>query len=250
MTLGLEPERRRGSRLARRLVALAVVLAMVPLVVLVVLDLRLTTALDRIDDAFTGLGARPAPATDGSVTMLMLATGTARADSPDLTWMPDDPAVISALFVTVSGDRRQVNVDWLPLRGPILAGISDSAPSSSVGAAEEWTGTRVDHLAVIDWPTFAQLGRDNEVTDVLPPGAGRGEQQAYLREVLEDTLHAEMRKEPWTLYKALHTTAEGMAVEDGWSTFDMNRLVFSLRDMRSAQIVLGALDRPLTKIGE
>lgn len=238
------------SRTARRLLAILACLALVPLVVLAAFDWRLTSALTRIDGAFDGLGDRVPAATDGSVTMLMLATGDGTATSPALQWMPDDPTVESVLFVTISGDRRQVNVDWLPLRGRVLAGVKDGAPSASVAAAESWTGKRVDHLAVVDWATFSALGRDNDVPLELAAGAGRGEQQAYLREVLEDTLHAEMRKEPWTLYNALHTVAEGMAVEDGWSTFDMNRLVFSMRDLRSAQIVLGAVDEPVTKIGE
>lgn len=243
---GSERSRKQSSQLVRRLVALVIVMVLVPLIALAAVDLRLTSALDRIDNAFTGLDDRPALATDGSVTMLLLATGVGRPDDPSLAWRPGDPRVAAAVFVTISGNRQQVNLDWLPLRGPVRAGLSDAVPSSSVAAAEAWTGRRVDHLAVIDWSTLARLGHDNDVTDELAPGAGRGQQQAYLREVLEDTLHAEMRKEPWTLYRALHTTAEGMAVEEQWSAFDMFRLVFSLRDMRSAQIVFGAIDEPAT----
>lgn len=248
-SIGLLAPRPPHSRAAKRLLAVMACLALVPLVVLAAFDWRLSSALTRIDGAFDGLGDRPA-ATDGSVTMLMLATGNGTAQSPTLDWMSGDPTVVSAMFVTISGDRRQVDVDWLPLRGRVLAGVTDSAPSASVAAAEWWTGRRVDHLAVVEWSAFSELGRDNDVPLVLPAGASRGAQQAYLREVLVDTLHAEMRKEPWTLYNALHTVAEGMAVEEGWSTFDMNRLVFSLRDLRSAQIVFGAVDEPVTKIGE
>jgi len=237
----------RGRRLVR---AALVVLVLVPLIVLLLFDWRLSSALSRIDGAFDGLRDRPPAAADGSVTMLMLGTGEGTASSPALSWMPGGPTVVSAMFVTVSGDRRQVDVDWLPLREGVLAGLADSQPSGSVGAAESWTGRRVDHLAVVDWAAFSELGHDNAVPLVLPSGADRGEQQAFLREVLENTLHAEMRKEPWTLYRALHTVAEGMAVEEGWSMFDMNKLVFSLRDLRSARIVFGAIDEPLTKIGD
>ncbi len=249
VSIGLVPPTRH-SRTARRLLAIFACLALVPLVVLAAFDLRLSSALTRIDGAFDGLGVRPAAATDGSVTMLMLGTGDGTANSPELTWMSGDPTVVSAMFVTVSGDRSQVNVDWLPLRGRVLDGVSDGAPSSSVAAAESWTGRRVDHLAVVEWSALSELGRDNGVPLELAAGAGRGAQQAFLREVLEDTLHAEMRKEPWTLYNALHTVAEGMAVEEGWSTFDMNRLVFSMRNLRSFEIVFGAMDAPVTKIGE
>lgn len=241
----LERPREPRSRTARLLVAVVAFLVLVPLIVLAAFDLRLTTALGRIDGAFTGLGERTPAAADGSVTMLMLATGNASVNNPELTWMPGDPHVQTAMFVTISGDRRQVNVDWLPMRARIVSGLSDSQPSGAVAAAESWTGRRVDHLAVVDWSVFADLGHDNRGPEQLPPGAGRGQQQAFLRTVLEGTLHAEMRKEPWTLYRALHTVAEGMSVEEGWSTYDMNRLAFSLRDLRSAQIVFGARDEPI-----
>ena len=228
----------------------AVLLVLVPLLVAGLVAVRLSTALTRIDGAFDGLDDRPPAATDGSFTMLMLATVEDAGSGPALAWMPGEPGVVSALFVTVSGDRRQAEVNWLPLRGAVLTGLVDDAPSSAVAAAESWTGHRIDHLAVVEWSVFSQLGHDNDVREELDPRAGRGQQQAYLREVLVDTLHAEMRKEPWTLYNALHTVAEGMAVEDGWSSFDMFALVFSLRNMRSAQILLGSSDEPITNFGE
>lgn len=247
VSIGLLAPRAPRSRLTSWVVAVVAFLVVVPLIALAAFDWRLSSALTRIDGAFDGLGARASAATDGSVTMLMLATGPGTATSPELTWMAGEPSVVSAMFVTISGDRRQVNVDWLPLRGRVLAGVSDAAPSSSVAAAESWTGRRVDHLAVVEWSALSELGRDNDVRNELAPGAGRGQQQAYLREVLIDTLHAEMRKEPWTLYNALHTVAEGMAVEEDWSTLDMNRLVFSLRDLRSAQILIGSADEPVDR---
>ena len=242
VALSMVPPTTPRSRAARRLLVLVACLVLVPLVVVAAFDWRLSSALTRIDGAFDGLADRPPAAADGSVTMMMLATGEGTASSPVLAWMPGEPTVVSAMFVTISGDRRQVDVDWLPLRGRVLTGVADAAPSGSVAAAESWTGRRVDHLAIVDWSAFSALGRDNETRLVLPAGASRGAQQAFLREVLDDTLHAEMRKEPWTLYRALHTVAQGMAVEDGWSAFDMTRLMFSLRDLRSAQIVFGAID--------
>lgn len=243
--LHLERPREPRSRTARVLMAILACLVLVPMVALVVLDLRVTTALGRIDGAFDGLGERRPAATDGSVTMLMLATGDAPDANPSLAWMPQDPDVVSAMVVTISGDRLGVDVDWLPLRGAIRRGLEESQASGSVAAVENWTDRRVDHLAVVDWAAFADLGGANGGPSELP-GPGRGQQQAFLRGVLENTLHAEMRKEPWTLYRALHTVAEQMSVEEGWSTYGMNRLVFSLRDLRSAQITFGSLDAPVT----
>lgn len=236
---------------AQRRVRIALIgLVLVPLVVLAALDWRLSSALTRIDGAFAGLEDRPPAATDGSVTMLMLGTGQGRANSPTLAWMPDDPTVVSALLVTISGDRLSSRVDWLPLGDSILDGVADTRPSSSVAAVEAWTGQRVDHLAVVDWAAFSELGQDNGVPLELAPGAGRADQQAVLRQVLDESLHTSMRKKPWLLYRAMHTMASGMAVEQGWSTVDMHVLAISLRDLRSASIVFGVAGPGVPKMGE
>ena len=116
----------------RRLPAALALLVLLPLILLAFLDWRLSSALSRIDGAFDGLDERPPAATDGSVTMLMLGTGEGAAGSPKLTWMPGDPTVVSALFVTISGDRLESYVDWLPLRDSVQEGLADSRPSASV----------------------------------------------------------------------------------------------------------------------
>ena len=222
-----------------------VVLLLVPLAVLAMLDWRLSSALSRVDGAFDGLDDRPPAATDESVTMLMLGTGQGTASSPRLAWMPGDPTVVSAMVVTISGDRLTSYVDWLPLREGILDGVTDSRPSSSVAAAESWTGRRIDHLAVVEWVALSELGQDNGVLVELAPGAGRVAQQAVLRDVLDESLHTAMRKKPWMIYRAMHTVASGMAVDQEWSMLDMNLLAISLRDLRSAQILFGSADEPV-----
>jgi hypothetical protein len=57
-----------------------------------------------------------------------------------------------------------------------------------------------------------------------------------LRRVLEDTLHAELRKQPWRLHQMLGTVADGTALDEEWSLVDLDLLVVSLRDLRSADI--------------
>lgn len=235
------------ARVRRRVLAVIVVIAVIPLLVLAVADWRLASALSRIDGAFDGLDDRPPAATDGSVSMLMITTGEDLTTSPSLTWMPDQPSVVSVLFVTVRGDRREAYVDWLPLREEVLAGVVGERPSAAVAAAESWTGRRVDHLAVVEWSVFSELGRDNGVPLHVMPEAGRRVQQEFLLQVLENTLHSEMRMQPWALYRGLRTVAEGMAVEEGWATYDMNRLVFSLRNMRSYEIHFGDADQPSSR---
>ncbi|UUZ60433.1 hypothetical protein [Nocardioides sp. B-3] len=191
----------RGRRLPGATIAFIV---LAPLVVLVLADWRLSSAPGRIDGAFDGLDDRPPAASDGSVTMLMLATGEGTANSPTLSWMPGDPTVVSALFVTIIGDRRGAYVEWLPLRDDVLAGVADERPAAAVAAAESTTARRVDHPAVIEWSTFAELGHDNDVPLRVTPEASSSIRREYLRQVLEYTLHGEMRKEPLMLYRAPH----------------------------------------------
>jgi hypothetical protein len=105
-----------------------------------------------------------------------------------------------------------------------------------VAAVESWSGRRVDHLIALDWRTFAQLAADNGVPATYRYGSARGAQHDYLRDVLEGTLHAELRKQPLDLYRALSTVAGGAAVDDEWSLLEMDRFVLHLRDLRSADI--------------
>ncbi len=159
----LEPARQEAAQSkGRRVVRVALVLVvLVPVLAFVVLDWRLATAPTRIDGVFDGLAARPPAATDDSVTILLLVTGDDQVDGPALAWMPGGPKVSSTLLVTIAGNRRQVAVDWLPMRGRVLAGLSERSPSQSVAGVETWTGRRVDHLGVVGWSAFADLNRAN-----------------------------------------------------------------------------------------
>ena len=68
---------------------------------------------------------------------------------------------------------------------------------------------------------------------VTGPLQGQG-----LDELLEATLHTELRTQPVTLYRDLRTVAGGVALDDDWSLFELDLLVLSLRDLRSAHILL------------
>jgi hypothetical protein len=176
-----------------------------------------------------------------------LTRGALKANRSPSPAPPPPKRNLLPIFVTISGDRLSSRVDWLPLRASILDGLSSSRPSASVAAVEAWTGRRVDHLAVVEWAAFSDLGHDNGVLVDLAPGAGRAAQQAVLREVLDESLHTAMRKKPWLLYRAMHTVASGMAVEQEWSTVDMHALAISLRDLRSAEILLGSAGAPVAE---
>ena len=130
--------------------------------------------------------------------------------------------------------RRAVgSVPWWPPR----------PPSATVAAVEDWSGRRVDHLVAIDWRTFVRLAGDNGVDPAYAYGSGPAVQHDFLRRVLEGTLHAELRKQPLNLFRALLTTADGTAVDDGWSVIELDGMVLSLRNLRSHEIAF-SMARP------
>lgn len=158
--------------------------------------------------------------------------------------------------------------------GKINWAYSLGGPSLTVATVEKLTGIRVDHLAVIDWEGFKALtdhvgGVDINVPETVHDSANDvtwtagvhhldGEeallyvrqryglpggdfdrvkrQQAFLRAVMQASLHQEMRKDPKLLYGFLATVARSVSVDSGWSTADMARLAFSMRDFRSANL--------------
>ena len=193
--------------------------------------------LTRIEGAFTGLGQRPAPTDDGSMTVLVIgadqrpATG---ASGPG--WLPGAGAM-AVLVVRLSADRASARVASLPLTGEIASAV-DAGQAAAVGAVEDLTGVRVDHLAVLEWSALHRLSGVSRplVGPVGDANERAAADQVYLREVAEDSLHAELRKQPWTLYHLADVMAGALAIDDQWSSFDLARLVVSLRNLRSGDI--------------
>jgi hypothetical protein len=122
-------------------------------------------------------------------------------------------------------------------------GLGARPASAAVAAVESTVGRRVDHVMAIDWQTFAELAADNGVDASYRYGSAPVAQHDYLRLVLEGTLHAELRKQPLALYRALRTTASGVAIDDTWSVVELDLLVLHLRDLRSADISFAAAAR-------
>ncbi len=152
--------------------------------------------------------------------------------------------------------------------------FSSARPALAVQTVEHLTGVRVDHLAVIGWEGFGQLADavggvtvDVARTVVDPergvtwaagehvldartalayvgqrsglPGGDLDQvrrQQNFLRLLMEDSLHAEMRKSPRMLFDFLDVVTRNLAVDDDWSTSDLAALAVSLRSLRTADI--------------
>ena len=167
----------------------------------------------------------------------------------------------------------------------INAALSYGGPRLAVQTVEDLTGVRIDHLAVVDWSGFVALtdavgGVDVDVPTTVEDShnhvvwtAGRhhldgaqsllyvrqryglpggdldrvARQQAFLRSLMQASLHQEMRKDPRMLYDFLDTVTSHVSIDDDWSASSMARLVLSLRNLRSADI--GYLTAPVAGFG-
>lgn len=143
-----------------------------------------------------------------------------------------------------------------------------------VDTVEHLTDVRIDHLAMVDWDGFKALtdqvgGVDVDVPTTVTDSArqitwtqGRhhldgaqalayvgqryglpggdldrvARQQAFLRSLMQTSLHQEMRKDPRELYGFLGTVTRHLTVDADWSATSMVKLMASLRNLRSANI--------------
>lgn len=156
----------------------------------------------------------------------------------------------------------------------INAAFSYEGPNLAVATVEGLTGLHIDHLAVVDWDGFKALTDAVGGIDVTVPktvtDSARGitwtagehkldgeqalayvgqryglpggdldrvkRQQAFLRTLMQASLHQEMRKNPRMVYGFLDTVAQHLSVDSGWSTKDMATLAFSLRGLHTSEI--------------
>jgi LCP family protein required for cell wall assembly len=156
----------------------------------------------------------------------------------------------------------------------INSAFSYGGPSLAVATVEALTDVRIDHLAVIDWEGFRELtDAVGGVTVTVPRTvhdaargitwtAGRhrldgqqaldyvgqryglprgdldriGRQQNFLRELMEDSLHTQMRTSPSMVLDFVDTVTRNLSVDAEWSAHDMATLALSLRSLRTADI--------------
>jgi LCP family protein required for cell wall assembly len=156
----------------------------------------------------------------------------------------------------------------------INAAFSYGGPSLAVATVEALTDVRIDHLAVIDWEGFRELtdavggvtvtvrrtvhdtargitwtaGRHTldgqQALDYVGQryGLPRGEldrvrrQQTFLRELMADSLHTQMRTSPSMILDFVDPVTRNLSVDAEWSAHDMAILALSLRNLRTADI--------------
>lgn len=222
------------ARVLRRVAATALVACVALGLAGIVADVALVGRLDRIEGAFDGLGDRP-PDAPGR-TFLMVGTRPGTDGGPDVPWLPGEQSVESVALVDVAADGLSARVATMPDRSGVAPEAASPAPRDTVRAVEDWSGRRVDHVIAIDWDTFTRLAEHDGVETSYAWGSGPRAQQQFLQEVMDRVLHQELRKRPLDLLRVLGTTADGTAVDAGWSVLELDRLVLSLRNLRSHAI--------------
>lgn len=221
------------ARFLRRLLRAGLVLALLVALLGIGVSVAMTQRLDRIEGAFDGLAMRPEPAPGHTFLMVGTRPGGSGSDVP---WLDGEQSVEAVMLIDVAPDGMSARVDTLPQSSGVGPVATSSSPRSVVAAVEAWSGRRVDHLLAIDWRTFVRLARDNGVDPAYAYGSLPAVQHDFLRRVMEGTLHAELRKQPFNLYRALSTTASGTTIDDDWSVFELDRLLVSLRNLRSRHL--------------
>lgn len=224
-----------------RWITVSVSLVLIGLLLVAVLNVHLVGKAERIPGAFDGLASRPPEAPGLTVLMVGTIPGGAEHDASraDVPWVPGSQSLESVVLVEIAEDRRHVEVLALPVGAAMRAAVAEPAASTIVAAVEAWSGRRVDQLLALDWTALESLARERGSSATYEVGSGLPDQLAFLRTVVTDSLEAELRREPLALYRALSTTASGAAIDEAWSLLDLDRLVISLRNLRTAQITYG-----------
>lgn len=176
---------RRGQGLLIALLSVAVVIAGT-LGVLGLIQHRITTQLDYIDDPFASLTDRPTatePAAGTAAPMNILVLGSdSRISAGDPSdWEYGAQRTDAIMLVHISGDRESVQVmsiprdSWVSIPGygeaKINAAYSFGGPSLMIETIENLTGVRIDHFAIADFESFAALTDElGGVEITLPDG--------------------------------------------------------------------------------
>jgi LCP family protein required for cell wall assembly len=191
------PRRRTGRRALIGLFACVAALALAAVGGLVYLQSELSGQVNRIDNVFTGLQDRPARSSVGTAgdALNILVMGTDRrseaattgSDATRAEWVPGAQRTDTIMILHVDGDRKGASLisvprdAWVDVPGygmnKINAAFSFAGPSLAVQTVEDYTGVRIDHLAVIDWTGFETL------TDTL------GGVTVTVPRTIEDTRH-------------------------------------------------------------
>jgi len=283
------PRRRTGRRALIGLFACVAVLALAAVGGMVYLQSELAGQVNRIDNVFTGLEDRPARSTAGTAgdALNILVMGTDRrsetattgSDATGAEWVPGAQRTDTIMILHVDGDREGASLisiprdAWVEVPGygmnKINAAFSLAGPSLAVRTIEDYTGVRIDHLAVIDWTGFETLTDTlGGVTVTVPRtiedtkhnvvwtkgeqtldgaqalmyvrqryGLPNGDfdrirrQQAFVRSLMRSSIKTLRGSNPKAAYDLLDATTRTVTVDEGWEFDQMRELTLDLREL-------------------
>ncbi len=285
---GPAPRRRRGRRLLAWTLAVLLVLAGGAFGGLLWAADHYASSVRRIPDAFPTLPAsEQPPAVPHSGQTFLLVGLDARSDEPTTgrdakapAWQAGAQRSDTMMLMHISADRKSVALvsiprdTWVPVPGhgkaKINAAYSWGGPALTVRTVQDFTGIRVDHLAVIDWNGFRALTDAVGGVDITIPrtieakgdarewlagthhmdgaeallyvrerhGLPGGDldrtkrQQNFLRALMLKTMDSGTLASPSKLTALLGTIGDVASVDDRLSNTDLYDLAWSLRDIR------------------
>ena len=136
----------------------------------------------------------------------------------DVSWLPGEQSVEAVMLVEVGPDGRSARVESVPLPYDDRVGGSVARPASaSVAAVESWSGRRVDHVMAIDWQTFASWPPTTTWTPPTATDRPASPSTTTSAWCWRAPSTPSCASSPSHLYRALRTTASGVAIDDDWS---------------------------------
>lgn len=279
---GARRKRRNPAKITFMVIAGVLVLALAAAgVYLVVLGQSFDSGTHKLASVFPDEANRPAESTTGAQNILLLGSDT-RAENDgsleDLTGQRSDTMMVAH----IPADKKQVYVmsilrdSWLEIPGhgsaKINAALSFGGVPLAVETVEELIGSRIDHVAVIDFEGFKGVtdalgGVDVDSTTNFSAGGYQffegaqqlngdqalafvrerssfadgdyqraRNQQAYLKAVLGKTLSAKTLSDPAKLSALVGSIAPYLAVDEDLNSAYLGGMALGMTGLRSDNI--------------
>jgi len=272
------------------LIAMLLVPALMLAAVAVYLDRRLA-GIDRVPLEIPEAGRPVRPPSAGDSLNILVVGADNGDEGVDIaaalangSWVPGQHRSDTLMVVHITADRRQVDVVSLPRdsyvaipghgQDKINAAFSYGGPSLLVQTVEQFTGMRIDHVAIMDWNGFRDLSAAVGGVEIYIPhtfrdpvhgntwtegyhilagdealeyvrtryGLPNGDfdriqrQQNFVRELMRKLMAAGTVTNPARFLDVLGTLTSDLTVDDDFSSHEIEALAWSLRHVRPSDV--------------
>ena len=234
-------------------------------------------SVQTLADPFSGISKiedvpeRPAQPEDDTppVNFLVLGSDSRVSAGDPSQWEAGAQRTDAFMIAQISGDRKSVSVmsiprdSWVAIPGhgeaKINSAFSYGGPTLTIATVEQLTGIHIDHVAVVDFTSFAELtdalGGVELTSETEGTRTYTGEealafvrerkslpggdfdrvrrQQLWMKAVLEKTLTAETLSDPAKLLSLYNSISPYIALDNGLGITDIISLATSMKDVRS-----------------